>query len=104
MNNLAATKYSDIRQITNKVSKQVNELDEKCKRLSFSFLPFLVTKYCNWCLYFEDKKLLPVLEVITQLQNNITKLEEAAYKLDGYARKLEERYKVLEKRYNATTS
>lgn len=80
MNNLTTTKYADMRQIANKVAKQISELN---------------TKY---------KQLVPVLETITHLQSNITKLEEAAYKLDGYTKKLEERYKILEKRYHATIS
>ncbi|XP_065207795.1 biogenesis of lysosome-related organelles complex 1 subunit 2 [Planococcus citri] len=76
MNNITATKYSDMRQIATKVSKQVQDLNNKYKKLS------------------------PLLEIITQLQSNISKLEEAAYKLDAYAKKLEDRYKILEKRYN----
>ncbi|XKL65055.1 hypothetical protein PGB90_005141 [Kerria lacca] len=80
MNSITATKYNDMKQIAAKITKQVNELNSKYN------------------------KLLPVLDVITQLQSNISKLEEAAYKLDTYTKKLEERYKILEKRYSASIS
>lgn len=38
MNNLTTTKYADMRQIANKVAKQVSELNTKCKFIQWKLL------------------------------------------------------------------
>merc|ERR1719221_2313249 len=76
MNRLTMTKYSDMNQITENISKGVTELNSK----------------------YTD--LLPYLEQIDQIDASVERLEQAAYKLDAYSKRLEQKFKTLEKRSN----
>merc|ERR1712227_44880 len=76
MNKLTLTKYSDMSQITENITKGVTDLN---------------TKYTD---------LLPYLEQIDQIDASVERLEQAAYKLDAYSKRLEQKFKMLEKRSN----
>lgn len=76
MNKLTMTKYSDMNQITENISRGVTDLNSK---------------------YTE---LLPYLEQIDQIDASVERLEQAAYKLDSYSKRLEQKFKALEKRSN----
>jgi len=76
MNRVTLTKYSDMSQITENVSKGVVELNSKYSSL------------------------LPYLEQIEQIDSSVARLEQAAYKLDAYSKRLEHKFKQLEKRSN----
>lgn len=71
---VTATKYSDMRQITGNISKGVDQLNEKHRRLQ------------------------PFLEQIDQIDESVARLEAAAFKLDAYSKRLEAKFKALEKR------
>merc|ERR1712126_587514 len=62
MNKLTLTKYSDMSQITENITKGVTDLN---------------TKYTD---------LLPYLEQIDQIDASVERLEQAAYKLDAYSK------------------
>merc|ERR1719228_3262012 len=74
MNRVTLTKYTDMRQVTQNVSKGVVDLNSK---------------------YVE---LQPVLEQIDQIDESVSRLEQAAYKLDAYSKRLEAKFKSLESR------
>ena len=76
MNRVTLTKYSDMSQITENVSRGVVELNSKYSSL------------------------LPYLEQIDQIDCGVGRLEQAAYKLDAYSKRLEQKFKSLEKRSN----
>ena len=76
MNRVTLTKYSDMSQITENVSKGVVELNGKYTAL------------------------MPYLEQIDQIDASVSRLEQAAYKLDAYSKRLEQKFKSLEKRSN----
>ena len=76
MNRVTLTKYSDMSQITENVSRGVVELN---------------TKYSS---------LLPYLEQIEQIDSSVARLEQAAYKLDAYSKRLEQKFRTLERRSN----
>ena len=76
MNRVTLTKYSDMSQITENVSKGVVELNGKYTAL------------------------MPYLEQIDQIDASVNRLEQAAYKLDAYSKRLEQKFKSLEKRSN----
>merc|ERR1719270_2739131 len=73
MNKLTLTKYSDMSQITENVTKSEG------------------SQYTD---------LLPYLEQIDQIDASVERLEQAAYKLDAYSKRLEQKFKMLEKRSN----
>jgi biogenesis of lysosome-related organelles complex 1 subunit 2 len=74
MNRVTITKYSDMKQITENVSKGVIELNSRYQEL------------------------VPYLDQIDQIDESVTRLEQAAYKLDAYSKRLEAKFKSLEKR------
>merc|ERR1711936_394366 len=76
MNKLTLTKYSDMHQITENISKGVTDLNMKYSEL------------------------LPYLEQVDQIDSSVERLEQAAYKLDAYSKRLEQKFKTLEKRTN----
>ena len=76
MNKVTLTKYSDMSQITENISKGVVDLNSKYRDL------------------------LPYLEQIDQIDSSVGRLEQAAYKLDAYSKRLEQKFKSLEKRSN----
>ncbi|XP_075728775.1 biogenesis of lysosome-related organelles complex 1 subunit 2-like [Rhipicephalus microplus] len=71
MNKLTITKYSDMKQISGNVSKVLEHLIEKYRRLK------------------------PYLDQIDQMEDSVTKLEQAAYKLDAYSKRLESQLKAM---------
>ena len=74
MNRLTATKYSDMSQITDNISKGVHKLNGKYAELA------------------------PYLEQIDQIDESVARLEQAAFKLDAYSKRLEAKFKSLEQR------
>ncbi|CAB0002677.1 unnamed protein product [Nesidiocoris tenuis] len=74
MNKATATKYADMKQISQNIGKSLNELNKKYESLR------------------------PMLEQIDQIEDSVNKLEQAAYKLDNYSKRLEAKFKGLEKR------
>ncbi|XP_011454403.1 biogenesis of lysosome-related organelles complex 1 subunit 2-like isoform X2 [Crassostrea angulata] len=74
LNKITITKYTDMKEFTENISRGLQELNEK---------------YSN---------LHPFLEQINQIDENVTALEQAAYKLDNYSKRLESKFKALEKR------
>jgi biogenesis of lysosome-related organelles complex 1 subunit 2 len=76
MNEVTASKYSDMQQITGNIAKGVNQLNDKYRELQ------------------------PYLDQIDQIGESVARLEQAAFKLDSYSKRLESKYKDLEKRNN----
>merc|ERR1712087_498906 len=76
MNQVTLTKYSDMQQITENISKGATDLNIKYSEL------------------------LPYLEQVDQIDSSVERLEQAAYKLDAYSKRLEQKFKTLEKRTN----
>ncbi|KAK9870505.1 hypothetical protein WA026_008062 [Henosepilachna vigintioctopunctata] len=74
MNHVTTIKYNDMKNIASNVSKSLIELNSKYESI------------------------IPLLEQIDHLEDNVTKLEQAAYKLDAYSKRLEAKFKTLEKR------
>ncbi|XP_048763903.2 biogenesis of lysosome-related organelles complex 1 subunit 2-like isoform X2 [Ostrea edulis] len=74
LNRITITKYTDMKELTENISKGLQDLNDK---------------YSN---------LRPFLDQITQIDENVTALEQAAYKLDNYSKRLESKFKALEKR------
>merc|ERR1712083_138026 len=74
MNRVTCTKYTDMRQVTQNVSKGVADLNNKYAELQ------------------------PFLEQIDQIDESVSRLEQAAYKLDAYSKRLEAKFKTLEAR------
>merc|ERR1711971_938396 len=74
MNRVTCTKYTDMHQVTQNVSKGVSDLNNKYAELQ------------------------PFLEQIDQIDESVSRLEQAAYKLDAYSKRLEAKFKTLEAR------
>lgn len=74
MNRVTATKYADMRGLSDQVKKSLIDLE---------------TNYA---------RMIPFLEKIDGLERKVVQLEELAYAVDNYSKRLEGRFKSLDKR------
>ncbi|KAF7489213.1 Biogenesis of lysosome-related organelles complex 1 subunit 2 [Sarcoptes scabiei] len=73
MNNCTAEKYRDLTHLTQKVSKNLIDLNKKYEMMK------------------------PKLDLIDKLDKKVTRLEKMAYAIDAYSKRLEKQYRILEK-------
>lgn len=74
MNKKTASKYKDMKQVTDNVNQSITDLEKNYSRLE------------------------PFLSQINDLEEKVVKLEEVAYSVDSYTKRLEAKFKSLEKR------
>lgn len=96
MNKLTSLKYMEMKDISINISRNLQDLNNKCETLPPPCLLFLngsclvcVTAACL-LLLFLDASLQPYLDQINQIEDQVSSLEQAAYKLDAYSKKLGE--------------
>lgn len=73
LNQETITKYTELRNVSSNVSKSLDLLNQKYKKIQ------------------------PVLDNINEIDESVNKLEQAAYKLLAYSNRLEAKFKDIEK-------
>jgi len=74
LNNLTISKYEEMSNSTNKLINNMEEINEKYKKLE------------------------TYLSQIDLLEDSVLKLEQTAYKLDAYSKQLETKFKAMDKK------